>query len=48
MPESFHYPVPESCQIKNLQNIYLDYFGYKQDGYFIDVGAYDTAGLANC
>jgi len=28
-------------QVKNLANIYLDYFGYIQNGFFVDVGACD-------
>jgi FkbM family methyltransferase len=35
------YKVPESCQIKGLNEIYLKYFGYISDGFFIDVGACD-------
>ena len=46
-----YYVVP-NCEVKNLSDIYLDYFGYIQNGFFIDVGACDgvlssnTFGLA--
>jgi FkbM family methyltransferase len=29
------------CQIKSLGQIYIDTFGYKEDGYFVEVGAFD-------
>ncbi len=29
------------CQIKTLPDIYMDAFGYKEDGFFIEVGAFD-------
>lgn len=46
------YFVDGSCQVKNLSDIYIKYFGYKDNGYFVDIGAYDgfshsnTMGLA--
>jgi len=46
------YMTVSNCQIKDLGKIYLDYFGYIKNGFFIDVGAFDglnfsnTAGLA--
>jgi FkbM family methyltransferase len=36
-----NYAIPENCQLINLNEIYLKYFGYKSEGFFIDVGAYD-------
>lgn len=35
------YPMPSSCQIKNLAEIYEFVFKEKTDGFFVDVGAYD-------
>ena len=35
------YKVRSDCQINNLGNIYKDLFGYKNNGIFIEVGAYD-------
>lgn len=48
------YNIHETCQIDHdiLQNIYLKYFGYKENGTFVEVGAFDgitfghTSGLA--
>lgn len=36
-----NYIIPTTCQVKDLNKIYLDYFGYIENGFFIDVGAYD-------
>ncbi len=50
--ESF-YQLASSCQIPNLQHLYKLFLGYKTDGYFVEVGAYDgeyvsnTSGLAD-
>ena len=50
------YPIASSCQIphfKNLGDLYLYVFGFKTDGVFVEVGAYDgdsfsnTSGLAD-
>ena len=46
------YKVGKNCQIPNLGNLYLEYFGYKTNGIFVEVGAFDcymwsnTIGLA--
>lgn len=36
-----NYQIPKSCQVVNLNKIYLEYFGYKNEGFFVDVGAFD-------
>jgi FkbM family methyltransferase len=35
------YDTADGCQVENLSQILMDYFGYKTDGVFVDVGAYD-------
>jgi FkbM family methyltransferase len=35
------YFVPYNCQVKDLAGIYKKYFGYVDDGFFVDVGAYN-------
>jgi len=48
-----NYNISPTCQISNLNEIYLKYFGYNSSGFFIEVGAYDgetvsnTSGLAD-
>ena len=42
-----NYKVPNDCQVKGLNEIYLKYFGYKEVGYFIEVGAYDGVVASN-
>lgn len=52
-PDSAYYPVAPSCQIPGLSAIYLDVFGRRTDGTFVEVGAFDgelvsnTSGLAD-
>src|SRR5258708_3379647 len=47
------YPIPNSCQIGGLSELYESLFGRRTDGTFVEVGAYDgeqlsnTAGLAD-
>ena len=41
------YVIPADCQVKDLNKIYLDYFGYKTDGFFVDVGANDGITASN-
>lgn len=41
------YIISENCQVTNLNEIYLKYFGYKTDGFFVDVGAYDAIDTSN-
>lgn len=36
-----NYEIPESCQVKGLNEILLKYFGYKTEGVFVEGGAYD-------
>jgi FkbM family methyltransferase len=42
-----NYNIPANNQVKNLNKIYLKYFGYKKDGEFVDVGAYDGISYSN-
>ena len=35
------------CQIHNLVDIYMDVFGYKDNGYFVEVGAWDGLQWSN-
>ena len=41
------YETSPTCQIPNLPEIYEKYFGYKTDGTFIEVGAYDGLAYSN-
>ena len=41
------YVVPENCQIKHLADIYERYFGNKENGVFVDIGAYDGYTYSN-
>lgn len=36
-----------SCQVRGLNELYLKYFGYKEDGCFIEVGAADGISWSN-
>ena len=49
MNGKYNTKVPNSnkCQIPNLADIYLENFGYKRDGYFVEVGAYDGVSWSN-
>jgi FkbM family methyltransferase len=41
-----YYPTPEDCQI-SLSFIYEEYFGLRNEGYFVDIGAYDGVRFSN-
>jgi len=41
------YIISKGCQIENLNDIYLKYFGYKSEGFFVDVGAYNGVDGSN-
>lgn len=41
------YNISKTCQISNLDQIYLKYFGYPSNGYFVEVGAYDGDTFSN-
>lgn len=41
------YKLSETCQINNLDSIYLKYFGYPSKGTFVEVGAYDGETYSN-
>jgi FkbM family methyltransferase len=42
-----NYNISPTCQIPNLNEIYLKYFGYNSSGFFIEVGAYDGETISN-
>jgi len=41
------YEISSSCQIDNLNEIYIKYFGYPSKGTFVEVGAYDGEFVSN-
>jgi FkbM family methyltransferase len=41
------YYIHPTCQIQGLNEIYKSVFGYKEDGFFVDVGAYDGITYSN-
>jgi FkbM family methyltransferase len=41
------YIVSNECQIKDLDKIYLKYFGFPSTGFFVEVGAYDGEFVSN-
>ncbi len=40
-------PTQHKCQIPNLAEIYENYLGYKKDGSFVEVGAFDGLSWSN-
>jgi FkbM family methyltransferase len=41
------YNISKDCQVKSLNAIYTQYFGYPSKGYFVEVGAYDGDFVSN-
>lgn len=41
------YKISDSCQIPNLNDVYEKYFGQRNIGMFVEVGAYDGYGFSN-
>lgn len=41
------YNVSKTCQVNDLNSIYMKYFGYPSKGYFVEVGAYDGEFASN-
>ncbi len=41
------YKPAHDCQIPNLKDIYMQHFGFKNDGTFIEVGAFDGHSISN-
>lgn len=41
------YNISKECQVKELNEIYLKYFGYPSTGFFVEVGAYDGEFVSN-
>jgi FkbM family methyltransferase len=37
----------DPIQLPGLDKIYMDYFGYKENGFFVDIGAYDGMNFSN-
>jgi hypothetical protein len=44
-----NYTVVPTCQIDHeyLNELYLKIFGYRSDGYFVEIGAYDGKTFSN-
>lgn len=42
-----NYQFHQTCQIVNLNSIYLKYFGFKNDGRFVEIGAFDGFTCSN-
>ena len=40
-------PTSDKCQIPGLEEIYLKYFGYKENGTYVEVGGYDGISWSN-
>lgn len=45
--EDRYYKVGRYCQIKNLSDILIEHIGYKEDGTFVEVGAFDCYQWSN-
>lgn len=41
------YNIHDTCQVENLNQIFMDYFGYKNDGWFVEIGAFDGVSYSN-
>ena len=40
-------PSQHKCQIPDLDKIYMDYFGFKRNGYYVEVGGFDGISWSN-
>lgn len=40
-------PTQNKCQIPNLEDIYMEHIGYKEDGYYVEVGGFDGLSWSN-
>ena len=47
MPGSMNYKQTHDCQIRNLKTILLEHIGYKNNGYFLEIGAFDGQTVSN-
>ena len=41
------YGVSQSCQVKDLNSVFVKYFGYPSKGFFVEVGAFDGESWSN-
>lgn len=41
------YNVSKTCQVNDLNSIYMKYFGYPSKGFFVEVGAFDGESFSN-
>ena len=41
------YNISKTCQVNDLNSIYMKYFGYPSKGFFVEVGAFDGESYSN-
>jgi FkbM family methyltransferase len=46
-PVRGYYQPPKSCQVRDLGSLYEQFFGAREDGFFVEVGAYDGDSFSN-